>query len=334
MHIKIILKIIGLLLMVFSFTMLPPALIGHLFEDGNANHFIMSFCISFTTGLLVWFPLKHEHHELRIRDGFIVVVVFWSTLSIFGGLPFFLSTVPRIDLTDALFESVSGLTTTGSSIFPDLSLLPKSLLYYRQQMQWLGGMGIIVLAVAILPMLGVGGLQLFKAEAPGPNKDNKLTPRIAGTAKALWIIYTLMTLACLFAYLLCGMDWFDAVCHAFSTVATGGFSPYNEGIAYFDSVNIAGNNLLRTNDDIDGNGFVVKEFALRRIIHAANTRDACGCLMKCVRDLAGNHIDLIGIRDSDEHVRIFDASLSQGAGMRAVAFNGVKIKALFEVIQT
>ena len=152
--------------------------------------------------------------------------------------PLFLAETPTMSITDAIFESMSGLTTTGATVLTGLDTLPKSILYYRQQLQWFGGMGIIVLAVAVLPMLGVGGMQLYRAEAPGPVKDTRLTPRITETAKALWYVYLTFTIACIVCYMLAGMEWFDALCHAFSTVAIGGFSPHDLSIGYFDSTAI------------------------------------------------------------------------------------------------
>jgi trk system potassium uptake protein TrkH len=172
---------------------------------------------------------------MRLRDGFTVVALFWLVLGTFGALPLLLVDRPAMSVVDAIFESISGLTTTGATVLTGLDALPKSILYYRQQLQWLGGMGIIVLAVAVLPMLGVGGMQLYRAETPGPVKDTKLTPRITETAKALWYVYLGFTIACFVFYMLAGMGWFDALCHAFSTVAIGGFSTHDLSIGYFDS---------------------------------------------------------------------------------------------------
>jgi trk system potassium uptake protein TrkH len=152
-----------------------------------------------------------------------------------GALPFILLNSPDLSFIDALFESMSGFTTTGATIIANVDALPQSILYYRMQMQWVGGMGIIVLAVAILPMLRIGGMGLFRAETPGPVKDSKLTPRIAETAKALWMVYVGITILCIIAYDWGGMNLFDAVGHAFSTVATGGFSTHNESFAYWDN---------------------------------------------------------------------------------------------------
>jgi trk system potassium uptake protein TrkH len=172
---------------------------------------------------------------LRYRDGFLVVVLFWTVLAAFGALPFFMSSHYALSTTDAFFESMSGLTTTGGTILTNLDDLPKSMLFYRQQLQWLGGMGIVVLAVAIMPMLGIGGMQLYRAETPGPMKDTKLAPRITESAKALWYIYVGLTSVCALCYFVAGMTLFDAICHAFSTLAIGGFSTHDLSIGYFNS---------------------------------------------------------------------------------------------------
>ena len=238
MHPAVILRILGLLLMVYSSTMLLPAMIAVIYNDGGARQFVYAFAITLVSGLLCWLPVQNRKQDLRVRDGFVIVVLFWTVLGIFGAIPFMLGDTPSMDVADAVFESISGLTTTGATVISGIDHLPKSILFYRQQLQWLGGMGIIVLAVAILPMLGVGGMQLYRAEAPGPVKDNKLTPRITETAKALWYIYVSLTLACALAYWLCGMTFFDAISHSFSTVAIGGFSTHDASIGYFESASI------------------------------------------------------------------------------------------------
>jgi len=186
-------------------------------------------------GTLIYLPVRHATQDLRLRDGFLVVVSAWLALVLVGALPFLLMTTPHISYVDAVFESMSGLTTTGATIVTHIDNLPRALLYYRQQLQWLGGMGIIVLAVAILPMLRIGGMQLYRAETPGPMKDHKLTPRITETAKALWLIYVGITVVCVFAYWLGGMKLFDAVGHAFSTVAIGGFSTHDDSLAFWNN---------------------------------------------------------------------------------------------------
>ena len=228
-------RILGILLTVFSLTLLPPFVLALLAQDGAAVAFATAFALTLGVGILSWLPVRGMKRELRLRDGFIVVVMFWTVLSAIGALPFVLADNPHLSLTDAVFESVSGLTTTGATVITSLDGLPMSILYYRQQLQWLGGMGIIVLAVAVLPMLGIGGMQLYRAETPGPMKDNKLTPRITETAKALWYIYLGLTVACGFSYWLAGMSVFDAVGHAFSTVAIGGFSTHDASMGYFNS---------------------------------------------------------------------------------------------------
>lgn len=235
MQFSTIQRILGILLMVFSLSMLPPALVGLLYGDGAVPAFTLAFAILAGTGLVAWFPVRHKKRELRRRDGFMVVVLFWVVLCSSGAVPFMLSEDPHMRPTDAFFESISGLTTTGATVITHLDELPHAILFYRQQLQWLGGMGIIVLAVAILPMLGIGGMQLYRAETPGPMKDTKLTPRITETAKALWIIYLALTVVCGLAYWLAGMSAFDAIGHAFSTVAIGGFSTHDASLGYFDS---------------------------------------------------------------------------------------------------
>ena len=181
----------------------------------------------------MWLPLR-GYRDLRAGDGFLVTALFYLSLGLFGAIPFALG-INGVSFTDAAFESLSGLTTTGATVFTGLDEMPRSLLLYRQLLQWFGGMGIIVLAVAILPMLGIGGMQLYRAESPGPVKDTKLTPRITETAKALWYIYVTLTVACAASYYFAGMTPYDAISHAFSTVAIGGFSTHDESIAFFDS---------------------------------------------------------------------------------------------------
>lgn len=235
MRLAVVMRILGLLLMVYSTTMLTPVIVALIFGDGGERQFFYAFAITLVSGLLLWLPVQKRKQDLRVRDGFVVVVMFWTVLGCFGAIPFMLGDYPRMALADAIFESISGLTTTGATVIQNIDPLPKSILFYRQQLQWLGGMGIIVLAVAILPMLGIGGMQLYRAEAPGPIKDHKLTPRITETAKALWYIYVTLTLACALAYWACGMTLFDAIAHSFSTVAIGGFSTHDASIGYFDS---------------------------------------------------------------------------------------------------
>jgi len=235
MHPTAIQRILGLLLAIFSTTMLPPLAIALVSGDGAHDAFAYAFGLILVLGLTCWYPVRHQRSELRLRDGFIIVALFWTVLGASGALPLALAHQPNLSLSDALFESISGLTTTGATVLVGIDDLPLSILWYRQQLQWLGGMGIVVLAVAILPMLGIGGMQLYRAETPGPMKDSKMTPRITETAKALWYIYLGLTIACALGYWLAGMSGFDAIAHSFSTVAIGGFSTHDASIGYFNS---------------------------------------------------------------------------------------------------
>ncbi len=238
MHATVTARVLGLLLILFSVTMLPPIAVSIIYSESFAGIFLSAFLITLLAGLVIWLPVRQSAHELRTRDGFIVTVLFWLVLSIFGTLPFLFSDALELSFVDTLFESVSGLTTTGATVLSGLDDLPKSLLYYRQQLQWLGGIGIIVIAVAVLPMLGVGGVQIYRAEAPGPIKDTKITPRITETATVLFKIYLTLTATCAIAYWCAGMSTFDAITHSFSTVAIGGFSTHDESIGFFNSTAI------------------------------------------------------------------------------------------------
>ncbi|MGC3981152.1 MAG: TrkH family potassium uptake protein [Steroidobacteraceae bacterium] len=238
MNLLVVQRILGILLMLFSVTMLPPIGVSLHFHDGYSAPFLDAFTGLLITGLVVWFPVRKQYRELRLRDGFLVVALFWVVLGLAGSLPLVLSSSPDISLTDAVFEAVSGFTTTGATVLTGLDALPKSLLYYRHQIQWLGGIGMVVLAVALLPMLGIGGMQLLKAETPGQIKDTRLTPRITETAKALSLVYVLITAACAGAYWAAGMTPFDAIGHSFSTVSTGGFSSHDANLGYFNNPGI------------------------------------------------------------------------------------------------
>ena len=235
MHLAFVSRVLGLMLMVFSTSMLVPIVFAAIYQENTLPMFFLAFTITMIVGFLSWLPARNMKGEIRIRDGFIITVLFWLVLSTFGALPFALSQETNLSFIDALFESISGLTTTGATVFTNLEDLPKSILYYRQQLQWLGGIGIVVIAVSILPMIGVGGMQIYKAETPGPIKDTKLTPRIAETANALFKIYVFLTVACAIAYWVAGMNWFDALSHSFSTISIGGFSTYDESLGHFDN---------------------------------------------------------------------------------------------------
>src|SRR5690554_6396098 len=206
MRMAVIFRVLGTLLMLFSITMLPPSAMSLLYDNGHVRPFLAGFAIILVLGVACWFPTRRIHKELRTRDGFFITVLIWTVLCLAGAIPLFLSEQPRLPLADAVFEAVSGLTTTGATVMTGIDELPQSILWYRQQLQWLGGMGIIVLAVAVLPMLGLGGMRWYRPEAPGPVKDNKLKPRITETAKALWYIYLGLTVLCTLAYWGAGID--------------------------------------------------------------------------------------------------------------------------------
>ena len=235
MQISIVAKTIGLLLMVFSFAQVPPLIIDLIYAEGEYLSFVYSFALTVLGGLVLWWPFKEVKKDFRLREGVLIVVCFWIVLSLFGTLPFLITdSISDLSFSEAFFESMSGLTTTGATVLNQLDELPKSILFYRQQLQWLGGMGIIVLAVAVLPLLGVGGMELYHAESSGIAKD-RLTPKLRNTAIALWKIYLSLTVLCALGYFLSGMSIFDAVSHSFSTVAIGGFSTHDGSIGYFNS---------------------------------------------------------------------------------------------------
>ena len=244
MHILSIIRIIGILVMCFSGTMLIPAFIALIYGDGGGKAFMQAFMLSLTAGTLLWWPCHHHKQELRSRDGFLIVVAFWFVLGGLATLPLLLFDAPHLTVASAVFEAFSGLTTTGATVMTGLDNLPKAILFYRQFLQWLGGMGIIVLAIAIIPLLGIGGMQLYRAEMSGPMKEQKIRPRITETAKVLWMIYLSLTLSCALAYWLAGMSVFDAITHSFSTVSIGCFSTHDASIGYFNSPLINGITVL------------------------------------------------------------------------------------------
>ncbi len=233
MQLMLVIRTLGVLLMLFSLSLAPTLVVSAIYQDGKVFHFSSTMGLSLVAGWLLWAPLRRLHLPLRARDGFVVVTMFWVVMSLLSALPFMFGL--EMGAADAVFESVSGFTTTGATVIVGLDRLPPSILFFRQILQWFGGIGVIVSAVALLPMMGVGGMQLFRAETPGPMKDEKLTPRIAHTARTLWQIYALFTVICAAGFWLGGMSVFDAIGHAFSTVSTGGFSTHDASMAYFNS---------------------------------------------------------------------------------------------------
>ncbi|RMG29970.1 MAG: potassium transporter [Gammaproteobacteria bacterium] len=226
------LSLVGLFCLGFSLTLLLPMLVALIYDEARELlGFVEIAVVIGLAGALLWLPGRNRVRDLQGRDGFLIVALFWFVLSLLGALPFM--RLAGLSFVDALFEAASGFTTTGSTVMHGLDALPRSFLFYRQYIQWLGGMGLIVLAVAVMPMLGIGGMGLYRAEAPGPMKEEKLAPRLAGTARILWSVYLGITLLCAIGYLFAGMDLFDAVAHSLSTVSTGGFSPHDESLAWF-----------------------------------------------------------------------------------------------------
>jgi trk system potassium uptake protein TrkH len=233
MHWRAITRLFGILLMLYSLSFLPSISVALIYADGQLGVFATSLIVTVVMGWLLWLPNRKEHGELRVREGFLIVSLFWVLAGAIGALPFILGL--HLGITDSIFESVSGFTTTGITVVLGLDQLPASILYHRQQIQWFGGAGFVLLMVAIMPLLGVGGMQLYRAEVPGVAKEEKLTPRIANTARALWIIYVALTVACALAYWLAGMTPFDAIGHAYATIATGGFSTHDASFGHWDS---------------------------------------------------------------------------------------------------
>ena len=232
MNFKALLKLFSILVMFFSISFIVPIITSFIYKDGALSIFVITFSVVFMVGFLGWLISKNNTEEMTHKDSFLVITLFWIVLSSAGSIPFILSGMTFID---SFFESMSGITTTGATVIPNLSVLPESLLLYRQLLQWMGGMGLIVLAIAVMPLLGIGGGQLYKTEIPGAMNDQKLTPRIKETAQALWLIYLLLTIFCSVFYFFAGMNAFDAISHSLSTVSIGGFSTYNNSIGHFDN---------------------------------------------------------------------------------------------------
>lgn len=229
--------VIGVMLMLFSVTYLMPIAAALIYRDGTLKDFLIAMAANFAAGLSIWFVTRRSKRELKASDGYLLVALAWAGVPAFATMPLLLA-LDGLSFTDAYFETVSGLSTTGATVLTGLDQMPQAINLWRHELCWLGGMGIIVLAVAILPLLGVGGSQLYKAETPGPMKDSKLTPRITETAKNLWYVYAGITLACILSLKIAGMNWFDAICHAFAAMALGGFSTHDANVGFFDSAPI------------------------------------------------------------------------------------------------
>ena len=226
-------RALGMIIMLFALTMLAPQILSYATNDGAQSAYDEAILLTMLCGTLLWYRYRNCKRELNIRDGFLMVVLVWTVLPAFAAVPLMIHL--GLSHTDAYFETMSGLTTTGSTVLPNLDTLPMSINLWRHELVWIGGMGLIVLAIAILPLLGIGGRQMFKAETPGPMKDSKMTPRIAETAKGLWLVYVGVSIACAVSYRVAGMSWFDAVCHMFSTMGLGGFSTHDASFGFFNS---------------------------------------------------------------------------------------------------
>jgi trk system potassium uptake protein TrkH len=226
--------VLGLVLAIFGVAYVLPVGCSIITGDGLWLQFVVAAVINSGVGLAIALVTLKFRRELKPRDGFLLVTLVWVLMSASATIPLLLA-LPNLTFTRAFFETMSGLTTTGSTVLTNLDGLPRSLIFWRASLQWFGGLGIIVMALAVLPLLGVGGMQLYKAEAPGPIKDEKLAPRITETAKSLWLVYATLTAVGIISLRICGMSWFDAICHSFSVVGLGGFSTHDDNIAHFKS---------------------------------------------------------------------------------------------------
>ena len=235
MNLKAIINLFSILVLLFSLSYVFPIVVSLVFNDNSLYLFLPTFIFVGALGLIGFFFTKGVQRDLSAKDGFVIIVMFWLVLSLAGSIPFYLSGMSPID---SFFESMSGITTTGATVISNIEILPESLKFYRQLLQWMGGMGLIVLAIAVMPLLGIGGGQLFKTDIPGAMGEQRLTPRIQETAKALWSIYFGLTILCAILYAIAGMSFFDAVSHAMSTVSIGGFSTYNNSIGHFNNLTI------------------------------------------------------------------------------------------------
>lgn len=234
-HARVVIHLCGFLVFLYSFSLLPPMLVALFSKERSWFAFCMTFFTFFTLGGGAWYATKRTGIQLKTRDGFVIIVLFWLLFSVISAMPFWLDDSVGMSFADALFEGVSGITTTGATVIGDVSSLPNAYLYYRAQLNFIGGLGVIVLAVAVLPLLGIGGAKLYQSEMPGPFKEERLTPRLADTSRSLWLTYLLLGLVCSASYMLAGMSAFDALCHGLSTVSLGGFSTRSESIGYWHS---------------------------------------------------------------------------------------------------
>jgi trk system potassium uptake protein len=233
-HVRTLLRVFGAVITLSSLMILPSLVLALIWNEKTVLPFAEAMLPAFLLGAALWYAFRHSHYQLRLRDGFIITGGIWLIASLVTAIPFYMA-LPALSFTDAVFEASSGLTTTGATMLLGLDQLPRSLLFFRSSLNFFGGMGIVILAIAVLPMLKIGGMHLFKAESTGPVKDNKLTPRIAETVRTLWVVYCGLNVLCALAYWFGGMDLFDAVNHAMATIATGGFSTHDASFAHWNS---------------------------------------------------------------------------------------------------
>ncbi len=323
MRLRSIQRIVAELLTLFGLSMLAPALVAWIYDEATLQVFLSMCAALLALGAALWLPVRARRDDLRLRDGFLLVAVMWGSVSLCGAVPFLFS--PGLAPVDAVFESVSGLTTTGATVIDGLDDLPRSTLFYRHQLQWLGGMGIIVLAVAVLPMLGIGGMQIYRAMTPGPMKFNKLTPRIIESARALSYIYLGLTVVCALLYWLVGMTVFDAVGHAMSTLALGGFSSHDANFAYFDSAAIEGVAVIFML--LAGTNYILHFLAWRRASMQPYRENAelraYGVAIAAMIVIVSLSLYLTGVEDIDGAARhgVFQAvSISTTAGFSTVPY--------------
>ncbi len=222
---------LGMMLVMFSAMYALPVVGSLIYQDGTTSVFLIAMATTFVAGCAMWYLTRGEKGQLTIRHGYVLVIMMWTAMPAFATLPL----LDRLSFTDAYFETMSAMTTSGGTVLVGLDNLPPAINLWRHELNWLGGLGVIVLAVAILPLLGIGGRQLFKAETPGPMKDASLTPRITETARNLWLVYVMITVVCILVLKIVGMSWLDAICHAFSAMSLGGFSTHDASVGYFNS---------------------------------------------------------------------------------------------------
>ena len=319
-------RVLGLLLMLFSGTYLLPLACSLWYGDGEHWDFVAAMVFSLVAGTALWVLTRHAKRDIKPREGFLLVSLSWVLMAATATVPL-MTAIEGLSFTDAFFETISGLTTTGSTVLVGLDALPPSVNLWRHELTWLGGMGIIVLAVAILPLLGVGGMQLYKAETPGPIKDDKLTPRITQTAKSLWTIYFALTALCAVCYRAAGMSWFDAVCHAFSTLSLGGFSTHDASFGYFNSQTIEaigiGFMMLATLN-FSTHFLAWRHASLRYYWQDAEARAIFGLYVTATTILTlylWNHGHYAGFGETLRHVTFNLVSLATSSGFASVDYN-------------